>query len=161
MNKGQKWTSTDRHWTKGPNAQAIHTVISEKRKHIPGTFSGKSHSLKTREQISATKKTRTTTIRGEKHHNWKGGVVSEHQKARGSLAYVNWRDAVYARDNWTCQTCGIKCKKGNIVAHHIQEFADVLDLRYDVSNGLTLCRACHVIHHLSNKASASLAITLA
>jgi len=48
---------------------------------------------------------------------------------------------VYARDNWTCQECG---ERGcYIEAHHIKSFINHESLRFDINNGLTLCRECH------------------
>ncbi len=45
---------------------------------------------------------------GEQHPLWKGGVTPENIKARHSIEYRLWREAVFARDNWTCQYCKIK-----------------------------------------------------
>jgi hypothetical protein len=61
-------------------------------------------------------------------------------KKRNSYKYRQWRDAVYIRDNYTCQQCG---NTGAIQAHHIKEWKDHLELRYDPSNGITLCNTCH------------------
>lgn len=73
---------------------------------------------------------------------WKGGVTPERMRARSNVAYSEWRDAVYAKDWYTCQCCG---KSKGIIknAHHLQNFSDNIDLRYDVSNGITLCKECH------------------
>ncbi len=94
-------------------------------------------------KISTTKKYSSTTIRGEKHHNWKGGISDAVSHIRGSLAYRKWRDSVYRRDGWSCTECGEHCAKGNIVAHHIKKFSDFPESRFVVENGVTLCRACH------------------
>lgn len=78
---------------------------------------------------------------GETSPVWKGGksLVRKRAQAKGDLA--KWRNAVYQRDNYTCQDCG---KSGvEIHAHHIKPFADNLDLALDVSNGITLCVGCH------------------
>ena len=82
--------------------------------------------------------------KGEDHWNWKGGVTDENHRLRNTEEYKNWRDEVYRRDRWTCQDCG---KKKAIIAHHIKSFKDYPALRHTVSNGTTLCRACHKNKH--------------
>lgn len=78
---------------------------------------------------------------GELSKNWKGGISSEDKKIRGGEEYNVWRKSVYARDQWTCKHCFKKQK--HPVAHHIKTFKEYPDLRFDVSNGLTLCTSCH------------------
>lgn len=73
--------------------------------------------------------------------NWRGGVTDENKKIRSSEEYNNWRKSVYKRDCWTCQKCMKKQK--HPIAHHIKSFKDFIELRFDVSNGITLCRSCH------------------
>ena len=51
-----------------------------------------------------------------------------------------WRKKVFERDNYTCTQCG---KGGKLQAHHIKRWADYPELRFDVSNGQTLCVGCH------------------
>lgn len=77
---------------------------------------------------------------GDKNPNWKGGITPEKHLPRGLFRYRSWRKAVFERDNYTCQTCG---SKENLNAHHIKPFKDFPELRFDVSNGLTLCVNCH------------------
>jgi len=76
---------------------------------------------------------------GENHWNWKGGISRKNHR-RETLEYKSWRQKVYSRDNWTCQKCG---KKKDIVAHHKKSFKDYPKIRFNVSNGQTLCRSCH------------------
>lgn len=79
-----------------------------------------------------------TDVCGEKHPNWKGGKSED---KRSGTKYIQWRSNVYTRDNWTCQTCR---KRGiYIEAHHIKSWAEYPKLRYDIENGVTLCRECH------------------
>jgi 5-methylcytosine-specific restriction endonuclease McrA len=57
-----------------------------------------------------------------------------------SPEYKAWRKAVYARDRYRCRLCG---GKGKLQAHHVKRWADHPELRFAVSNGVTLCKACH------------------
>ena len=85
--------------------------------------------------------------RGEKCHFWKGGNTEKDKKIRNSLEYRLWREAVFKRDNYTCQKCGTRSRKGVKVyleADHIKPFSKYPELRFVVSNGRTLCRECHM-----------------
>jgi HNH endonuclease/NUMOD3 motif len=79
---------------------------------------------------------------GPQHPRWKGGISPENDKIRHSFEYREWRDAVFARDNYTCVECGDDTG-GNLEADHIKPFALFPDLRFDVNNGRTLCHDCH------------------
>lgn len=57
--------------------------------------------------------------------------------------YVKWRKAVYARDNSSCRMCGRHGRGAHLQAHHIVRWADSPELRYVISNGITLCEVCH------------------
>jgi hypothetical protein len=71
----------------------------------------------------------------------------ESAEGRRSAEYKQWRRSVFERDNYTCRTCG---KRGVCInAHHIKSYAHFPDLRYDVSNGITLCVQCHKAIHKS------------
>ena len=79
--------------------------------------------------------------RGSKSHLWKGGITKINAQIRTSIEYKNWRRAVFERDDYTCQACGIRGKKLN--ADHVMPFALYQDLRFEVLNGRTLCLGCH------------------
>lgn len=78
---------------------------------------------------------------GKLSSNWKGGISEVSKLIRGGEEYNTWRKSVYQRDNWTCKHCDIKQK--HPVAHHIKTFKDYPDLRFELDNGITLCRSCH------------------
>jgi len=80
--------------------------------------------------------------RGEKANNWKGGISRAYKTGYYSIEYKEWRKKVFERDNYTCQKCFDKSKK-YITPHHIKSFAKYPKLRYEVSNGITLCEDCH------------------
>ena len=70
-----------------------------------------------------------------------GFARSENLRLRGNAKYFDWRKNVFERDNYTCQCCGQH--GGKLNAHHIKNFSDNEQLRYDVDNGITLCFNCH------------------
>jgi hypothetical protein len=141
----RRWTNTANHWTRKPGADEVRARISAAKLSAPTRFwIGKSHTEETRAKISATKKASLKTVRGSQHHCWQGGTVTETQKIRASDEYITWRNAVWKRDGWACSQCGTH---RSIVAHHIKPFSEFPELRFDVNNGQTLCRAHHILLH--------------
>lgn len=69
--------------------------------------------------------------------------------------YKAWRSAVYAKDDFTCQVCF--ARGGRIHAHHKKQWSLYPELRYDVSNGITLCASCHTKETNKEKAEAAAA----
>jgi len=105
---------------------------------------GARHSIETRAKISATVRERTP--RGPKCHSFKDGLLAERRDQRFSQQYKRWRYDVFLRDGFACQRCG-DARGGNLIAHHIKEFATHPRLRFEVSNGLTVCGKCHKAIH--------------
>lgn len=60
---------------------------------------------------------------------------------RNGTKMIKWRKAVKERDGYICTQCGATDKMLNV--HHVKPFAIYPDLRYEVSNGVTLCYECH------------------
>ena len=85
---------------------------------------------------------------GRNHWNWKGGISKPN--SRGSdYKYKQWHKDVLVKYNFTCQECGIR--GGKLSAHHIKQWSEYKELRYDVGNGICLCYKCHMILHGLNK----------
>lgn len=88
--------------------------------------------------------------KGENSHFWKGGKVDQKMKIRTHALYREWRDKVFKRDNFTCQSClttSSEIKRGKLAAHHIIPFSENPKTRLKVSNGITLCWQCHKDYH--------------
>ena len=122
---------------------------------------GRHHTKETRENMSKAHKGKNTWSRGCHH--------SEESKRKMSLAhggtgvseiatkryyhikdykYKEWRGKVFERDNWTCQTCGMRSESGKPIylePHHIKGWAKYPKSRYEIDNGVTLCRQCHIL----------------
>ena len=81
---------------------------------------------------------RIPKISGENHYNWKGGKSRD---KHGGNKCIKWRLAIFERDNYTCQGC--KKVGGYLEAHHIKSWAKYPKLRFNLNNGITLCRDCH------------------
>lgn len=58
--------------------------------------------------------------------------------------YTGFRNTVKKRDKYRCQMpgCG-ELRKHELVVHHIKIWAQYPALRFNVTNGITLCRSCH------------------
>jgi hypothetical protein len=133
--------------------------ISEAKKGKPSNMLGKHHSEETKRKMSISSKGKnkgkhhsietrlkmSKLRKGDKCNFWKGGLVSENLKIRASIEYCLWREAVFARDNWTCQKTGVK--GGKLRCHHIQNFAQYPELRFAIDNGITLSNESHKEFH--------------
>lgn len=74
-----------------------------------------------------------------------GAIRSGSGAARNMPEYRSWRATVYERDAYTCQECGQV--GGSLEAHHIKPWSECPELRFDVDNGITLCKPCHAKKH--------------
>jgi hypothetical protein len=102
--------------------------------------------------------------KGQKPAHWKGGISRIQSRIYASPQNKLWREEVFKRDNWTCQTCGFR---GDLEAHHIIPMNQLLNRvmiagisdddrfnlalsipeMFDLANGLTLCKSCHYSKH--------------
>jgi hypothetical protein len=98
---------------------------------------GKHNSIKTE-----FRKENTT---GKNHWNWQGGITPDSQRIRRSIEMDLWRQAVFARDNYTCQKYGTRGVK--LHPHHILNFSSNIELRFAIDNGITLSKKAHEEFH--------------
>jgi len=133
----------------------VRRAISESAKQRVGErnpFFGKTHTEATKQKIS---KANHGRFQGEHGSNWQGGKTSINLLVRSSEDLVRWRQAVYKRDAYTCQSCGTV--GGPLHADHIKPLALLLrenriatladaqacPALWDLLNGRTLCVPCH------------------
>lgn len=83
---------------------------------------------------------------GPNHPWWKGGITKREETLAHALRVElrNWTKEVLERDNYTCQECGKKFNKKFLQVHHIKPISQYPSLALDVSNGITLCKNCHL-----------------
>lgn len=112
--------------------------------HHKRPWLGKKHTEEQRKKISDAHKLRVSL---GIHHLYRGGLTSINDKVRNTMEYKLWRERVFKRDKYTCKFCGARNGNGKNIyleADHIQPFSKFKDLRFDVGNGRTLCRPCHL-----------------
>lgn len=114
--------------------------LSEEWKRKIGIASkGRKHTEETKGKMSE-------MLMGKNGSNWKGGISSINERIRRGLKIRLWREAVFKRDNYTCVQCGLRSGNGKRVilnSDHIQSFAFYPELRFELTNGRTLCLDCH------------------
>ena len=151
-------------FAKGPkpwlDCDSIRERISEthKKRGIKPKTAGWNKGISPTEEVRD--KIRASVLRGENHPSWKGGITPLVMSVRKCYKYIEWRKSVFARDDFTCQDCGARSKRGasvHIEAHHIKEFSKIfnnhnikkykqaIDCKelWDINNGITLCLDCH------------------
>jgi len=126
-------------------------------------FYGKKHSKKTRKQMSKSQikaGNKPPIGYGKLNSNWKGGLRKITHRIRNTVPYLQWRQDVLIKNNFSCQKCEIE--GGTLHVHHKKSFKklleearknlpllDIFDAAmiytplWNVKNGITLCHNCH------------------
>jgi hypothetical protein len=95
------------------------------------------------------RKCRVLNTRGENHPMWNKDLSDEERfLRRDSRQHEEWRNKVLERDRWVCICCQGRTSKDNpLCAHHLENYKDFPGLRFEVENGVTLCKKCHKRFH--------------
>lgn len=141
-------------WNKGKNVKQI---VCKCGKQIPApawrkpqfcskscakkgnkTNLGRKHSIETRNKM------RLSHPRGELSPFWKKDrtQIKANKDRHHDARYIEWRKEVFERDGYRCKLSDNTCVT-YLEAHHIKVWRDHKELRYKITNGITLCRAHH------------------
>jgi hypothetical protein len=104
--------------------------------------------LKSRSLSKKHKENLSLRFKGEKSYRWKGGITSINRRIKSSGAWKDWRKQVFERDNYECVCCGISGLKIELHPHHIIPISIDRTQSFNVNNGLTLCKECHLDKNL-------------
>lgn len=79
--------------------------------------------------------------RGENNYRYiKDRKLVKLDTERGGPLHKGWSKKVKHRDLYKCKVCS---KPGKVIAHHILSWKSHKQLRYEVSNGISLCKEHH------------------
>ena len=82
-------------------------------------------------------------LKGKNSVGWKGGLTSKYKKLRTGRKWRNWRLKVFERDKFLCQMPNCDRMEKFLHPHHIKKFYKYKKSRFDIKNGITLCKKCH------------------
>lgn len=81
---------------------------------------------------------------GSNHPKYNNKITNEERFLSHNRGLISdnyfWKKEVLERDNHTCQKC---CSKEHLCVHHIDNFKENIENRYNINNGITLCKDCH------------------
>lgn len=85
---------------------------------------------------------------GENNHKWNPNKTYEERMInREYTEYHNFVKRVLERDKYTCKCCG-KSINRDAEVHHLDGYDWCVERRTDDTNGVTLCKSCHLNFHV-------------
>lgn len=138
-------------WNTGITGKNSHSWIHGKYEYIC-KWCGKPFSVYDKHREFCSINCSAEYHKGENGSNWQGGKVPINQIERRRKEVNEWRKQIFSRDDYTCQYCHDRNGNGKSIilnAHHIKAWKDYPDERFNIDNGITLCKSCHFyVHHI-------------
>lgn len=72
-------------------------------------------------------------------------IIQKNRHRTLNIELENWKNTIRYKFNNTCQICNLK--NNNIHVHHISSWSTDIINRFDINNGIVLCKNCHNIFH--------------
>ena len=85
-----------------------------------------------------------TKLKGENHPNWDSTISDKDRVYKRGYKFIVWSKAIKDVANYKCDICN---DGGYLESHHLESYAVKKELRYDLDNGVCLCRECHYNFH--------------
>ncbi len=83
--------------------------------------------------------------KGKLSYLWNENITDRSSRNLDYLAR-EWSIQVKRRDNYLCNLCK-KSPSGKLNSHHLNNYKDFPLERYELENGVTLCKECHTLFH--------------
>ncbi len=137
----QQWNSNAKYCSYNCKSKSqASDIISVICSYCSKPFLRKSHKLKDNNFCSCT--CASLFNKGSNHYEWKENLHDKNEKS----TLKQWSVIIKQRDSYTCQKCGNQ-EKEFLQSHHIKSRSKFPELRFEISNGITLCSNCHAIEH--------------
>lgn len=114
------------------------SFTKERKEKISKANTGKVRSLEVRKRNSAFKQ-------GVPLDQWKEFSYNTDDPKRSKYKSERFCKKVYELANYTCDTC--KSRGGKLHAHHLDNWGQFKEKRYELSNIVCLCLGCHRAFH--------------
>jgi len=124
-------------WNKNIEYKCNRNYDKNKRQmEIINTLGGIDYTEEIRDKMSKSKLNKKANL----SNAWRGGKTSERKLALSSIQYKELKKEALKRDCYKCQLCSSNKK---LELHHVKEWCNYPDLRYDITNVQILCKECH------------------
>ena len=81
---------------------------------------------------------------------YKHGLSKEDRlnRNKSKIFHNEWKRKLLIKFNFQCDYCGLKAVGKDLAAHHLNGYNWAVSQRYDIDNGVLLCKKCHDKFHL-------------